>query len=151
MYFQSFLLVFFLRVRRPPRSTRTDTLFPYTTLFRSRHRTGAAVTGTRIHQQQSAVAACAHRVCEEVAALHRRDRIALHEFEPGLYVAIENRGAMRRGAGVADEQTPSTFATGSEHSRQRVGRGPIDRAEQERKRIGWGRRAAARSQYDGRG
>src|SRR3546814_3962613 len=33
-------------IRRPPRSTRTDTLFPYTTLFRSkpfahRHRTGA--------------------------------------------------------------------------------------------------------------
>src|SRR3546814_12458285 len=26
---------FFLSVRRPPRSTRTDTLFPYTTLFRS--------------------------------------------------------------------------------------------------------------------
>src|SRR3546814_4073141 len=25
----------FLRIRRPPRSTRTDTLFPYTTLFRS--------------------------------------------------------------------------------------------------------------------
>src|SRR3546814_14792508 len=29
------LTVFFLRIRRPPRSTRTDTLFPYTTLFRS--------------------------------------------------------------------------------------------------------------------
>src|SRR3546814_2399139 len=27
--------VFFLIIRRPPRSTRTDTLFPYTTLFRS--------------------------------------------------------------------------------------------------------------------
>src|SRR3546814_6630037 len=26
---------FFLRIRRPPRSTRTDTLCPYTTLFRS--------------------------------------------------------------------------------------------------------------------
>src|SRR3546814_12406570 len=25
-------------IRRPPRSTRTDTLFPYTTLFRSQHR-----------------------------------------------------------------------------------------------------------------
>src|SRR3546814_3354082 len=25
-------------IRRPPRSTRTDTLFPYTTLFRSHHR-----------------------------------------------------------------------------------------------------------------
>src|SRR3546814_11459591 len=31
MYF----ICFFLMIRRPPRSTRTDTLFPYTTLFRS--------------------------------------------------------------------------------------------------------------------
>src|SRR3546814_15466948 len=31
----SFCVVFFLMIRRPPRSTRTDTLFPYTTLFRS--------------------------------------------------------------------------------------------------------------------
>src|SRR3546814_11679456 len=30
-----FTLFFFLMIRRPPRSTRTDTLFPYTTLFRS--------------------------------------------------------------------------------------------------------------------
>src|SRR3546814_15194288 len=29
------LCFFFLMIRRPPRSTRTDTLFPYTTLFRS--------------------------------------------------------------------------------------------------------------------
>src|SRR3546814_12943950 len=29
------MYVFFLMIRRPPRSTRTDTLFPYTTLFRS--------------------------------------------------------------------------------------------------------------------
>src|SRR3546814_14388005 len=28
-------LIFFFIIRRPPRSTRTDTLFPYTTLFRS--------------------------------------------------------------------------------------------------------------------
>src|SRR3546814_12814213 len=32
------LFIFFLMIRRPPRSTRTDTLFPYTTLFRSQHR-----------------------------------------------------------------------------------------------------------------
>src|SRR3546814_7488206 len=31
----SYCLFFFLMIRRPPRSTRTDTLFPYTTLFRS--------------------------------------------------------------------------------------------------------------------
>src|SRR3546814_6244005 len=30
-----FAFFFFLMIRRPPRSTRTDTLFPYTTLFRS--------------------------------------------------------------------------------------------------------------------
>src|SRR3546814_2293184 len=33
---------FFLMIRRPPRSTRTDTLFPYTTLFRSARRDGPA-------------------------------------------------------------------------------------------------------------
>src|SRR3546814_16736824 len=31
----SCVVFFFLMIRRPPRSTRTDTLFPYTTLFRS--------------------------------------------------------------------------------------------------------------------
>src|SRR3546814_20479249 len=32
----SLFFCFFLMIRRPPRSTRTDTLFPYTTLFRSK-------------------------------------------------------------------------------------------------------------------
>src|SRR3546814_20220034 len=38
-----FILIFFffLMIRRPPRSTRTDTLFPYTTLFRSGYRAGS--------------------------------------------------------------------------------------------------------------
>src|SRR3546814_16096415 len=35
LYGRSFYLCFFLMIRRPPRSTRTDTLFPYPTLFRS--------------------------------------------------------------------------------------------------------------------
>src|SRR3546814_18743459 len=34
-YDQFYFLFFFLMIRRPPRSTRTDTLLPYTTLFRS--------------------------------------------------------------------------------------------------------------------
>src|SRR3546814_6867987 len=38
-------------LRRPPRSTRTDTLFPYTTLFRSRSATrGGAVAGQGQHR-----------------------------------------------------------------------------------------------------
>src|SRR3546814_2550212 len=39
----SFSLFFFLMIRRPPRSTRTDTLFPYTTLFRSALKAKAVV------------------------------------------------------------------------------------------------------------
>src|SRR3546814_4360397 len=39
-------------IRRPPRSTRTDTLFPYTTLFRAAHAGGrieAAVVAGKLH------------------------------------------------------------------------------------------------------
>src|SRR3546814_3971296 len=38
--------VFFLMIRRPPRSTRTDTLFPYTTLFRS---ADEPINASRLH------------------------------------------------------------------------------------------------------
>src|SRR3546814_4938157 len=42
-------------IRRPPRSTRTDTLFPYTTLFRSadRRRTSGCDRGPAIHQEET--------------------------------------------------------------------------------------------------
>src|SRR3546814_6316852 len=48
-------------IRRPPRSTRTDTLFPYTTLFRSvRRRTGL---GARLPAQRArATAAVGHQL-----------------------------------------------------------------------------------------
>src|SRR3546814_18647611 len=39
------MVVFFLMIRRPPRSTRTDTLFPYTTLFRSHLDACQTITG----------------------------------------------------------------------------------------------------------
>src|SRR3546814_13627763 len=43
-----YILFFFLMIRRPPGSTRTDTLFPYTTLFRSRlAETGPFLRGIR--------------------------------------------------------------------------------------------------------
>src|SRR3546814_11587806 len=38
-------------IRRPPRSTRTDTLFPYTTLFRSLAAGAAALTAGSIQAQ----------------------------------------------------------------------------------------------------
>src|SRR3546814_20013227 len=41
-------------IRRPPRSTRTDTLFPYTTRFRSRQHRAGAVRGIAASQHLSA-------------------------------------------------------------------------------------------------
>src|SRR3546814_3846590 len=45
---------FFFIIRRPPRATRTDTLFPYTTLFRSGPRSGRwrAAGGGAAHGEQ---------------------------------------------------------------------------------------------------
>src|SRR3546814_15921534 len=40
-------MFFFLMIRRPPRSTRTDTLFPYTTLFRSKNDLTALMTDSQ--------------------------------------------------------------------------------------------------------
>src|SRR3546814_18801241 len=48
------MLFFFLMIRRPPSSTRTDTLFPYTTLFRSTR----AREGERCPEQGSRRARC---------------------------------------------------------------------------------------------
>src|SRR3546814_13815184 len=44
MYVSVCVIVVYLMIRRPTRSTRTDTLFPYTTLFRSRLQAEAAVS-----------------------------------------------------------------------------------------------------------
>src|SRR3546814_2656368 len=48
-------------IRRPPRSTRTDTLFPYTTLFRSLLRPLAHFHGTLEHRDVGTAVPAAHR------------------------------------------------------------------------------------------
>src|SRR3546814_12108235 len=53
-----------LMIRRPPRSTRTDTLFPYTTLFRSAFR---AFLACRIHRVRHG-ASTTHRQRTECAS-----------------------------------------------------------------------------------
>src|SRR3546814_15470849 len=48
LYLLVIILFVFLMIRRPPRSTRTDTLFPYTTLFRRRAREGDRPGGAAV-------------------------------------------------------------------------------------------------------
>src|SRR3546814_17466815 len=55
---------FFLMIRRPPRSTRTDTLFPYTTLFRSNDHVAKHLLSLVAHLQRAlslALTRAAHR------------------------------------------------------------------------------------------
>src|SRR3546814_5586007 len=68
---------FFLMIRRPPRSTRTDTLFPYTTLFRSADRHAAKW----------------HLHCELCFALYvrRKSRGLLHCRRPGQHLLVSYR------------------------------------------------------------
>src|SRR3546814_4650588 len=69
---------FFLMIRRPPRSTRTDTLFPYTTLFRS----------PPLHQAQVAKP---HGLAAELRmdlAVHHRQN---HPVVGGLDVLFQQR------------------------------------------------------------
>src|SRR3546814_11360403 len=60
-----YYLFFFLMIRRPPRSTRTDTLFPYTTLFRS----ATTMTVTRIGLSTNIM----FSLLERAGRLHRHD------------------------------------------------------------------------------
>src|SRR3546814_7638347 len=61
-------------IRRPPRSTRTDTLFPYTTLFRSQHPARPARGGDRDPDQRGG-AGVSHE--------------ALRTIEPKMQRAVE--------------------------------------------------------------
>src|SRR6056297_2570805 len=64
---------FFLMIRRPPRSTRTDTLFPYTTLFRSCGGGPARVPSDRVGQgaRRLLFAARSEEHTSEVQSLRR--------------------------------------------------------------------------------
>src|SRR3546814_18895312 len=82
-------------IRRPPRSTRTDTLFPYTTLFRSLAAEAQGEIADRHHDR---------------AELHRafRAEILIGEIAPDQRRQIDERGIApiepRRRAIVEDEK-----------------------------------------------
>src|SRR3546814_14304704 len=72
-----FCLVFFLMIRRPPRSTRTDTLFPYTTLFRS-----AVLAAGDLVRRRPAAGGAGHLGIARRAAVRRRPLLAGRAAQP---------------------------------------------------------------------
>src|SRR3546814_19191877 len=86
-----------LMIRRPPRSTRTDTLFPYTTLFRSGRREGAngriapQQLGPRIHRirlgECLGVGDAGHELVPADVLVERVERVA------AVFARVDHRAA----------------------------------------------------------
>src|SRR3546814_8449294 len=116
-------------IRRPPRSTRTDTLFPYTTLFRSPRPAG----GGRRLALQPAADAQRGRTAVQCARAARPDRQAATPagrtrdqfrrlFQEGRHAAgkpaladLRARGSIPAVESVPAEQAPQRIETGKEH------------------------------------
>src|SRR3546814_17860733 len=71
-------VVFFLMIRRPPRSTRTDTLFPYTTLFRSEY-IGVLLTQPEIRARLAEATADFQRTMDEEGLARQQKLRAMDE------------------------------------------------------------------------
>src|SRR3546814_8183856 len=121
------MFFFFLKIRRPTRSTRTDTLFPYTTLFRSGSRgsplgsiaveefaaaaVGAfAIEAITILAQSGLVARLAGKADGGVLAAGVAFEVVAElpvEDGPGASGAFLAGGACRRGSGGGDRRPPA--------------------------------------------
>src|SRR3546814_4177710 len=118
------VLCYFLMILRPPRSTRTDTLFPYTTLFRSRlalgqhgaksglskrRFTGAnyLVRGTSLRKPTSTRLKSRISVATDVAKLAGVSQSAVSRaFTDGASIAESTRKKVLEAAGVQIGRAP---------------------------------------------
>src|SRR3546814_3933661 len=107
------IVVFFYRFRPPPRSTRTDTLFPYTTLFRSPGSKGTEQAGmTDLHP---VIARVTERIVKRSAASRlkylsliergrdagtNRDQLSCGNLAHGFAASGEDKAVIRAGAAM---------------------------------------------------
>src|SRR3546814_17722042 len=82
-------------IRRPPRSTRTDTLFPYTTLFRS-----AFGEGTALHRHPARYPALPRRP-RDTAGRPQEDGAVLQRARGGRDSGTRRRDDLCRAAGLS--------------------------------------------------
>src|SRR3546814_2401135 len=100
-------------IRRPPRSTRTDTLFPYTTLFRSDQETRAERFALA---RDRAAATAAAELLEEILERRAGEGILLLDLD------------VLRGRDVDHRRLELRHHVGEAHRRTRLGRDGVDRA-----------------------
>src|SRR3546814_11676169 len=85
------IVIFFLMIRRPPRSTRTDTLFPYTTLFRSRDHGRGRADLLREHP----LLAGRRQARRRQSVGRRRDDARMDAVEPAAVPPVQRTAAYR--------------------------------------------------------
>src|SRR3546814_10861223 len=116
-------------IRRPPRSTRTDTLFPYTTLFRSGQAPGACdAVPVSVHQYRIGAGAQREDILEQVPVdqqagnrrdQHRKAQYASQQQAPGIW-------HVQADMGINQEAAERIVIAGAEDFLAGVVHGPID-------------------------
>src|SRR3546814_20828233 len=99
-------------IRRPPRSTRTDTLFPYTTLFRSVHQATGAVLGVGQHLLQALAVFAVHGLQDLVD--HRLGEV-LDQVGEVVDVQVLDRGDDLVRIHVRDQALADLVADAQQH------------------------------------
>src|SRR3546814_6088936 len=100
MYMLCWFVVVFLRIRRPPRSTRTDTLFPYTTLFLSHERASPQGPACRFRADHAGV-----RAARSCARPQVHDRGTAWRNGPDRYDWARSSPTRHRLRGRSEEHT----------------------------------------------
>src|SRR3546814_10183418 len=90
-------------IRRPPRSTRTDTLFPYTTLFRSKRKAGRGEQLAARSVEREPGRLCRPRACNHVEPPGRR--VEGTAVEPAVVGKLRTRDRLQC-LKVQDQQRP---------------------------------------------
>src|SRR3546814_14391982 len=89
------IVVFFLSIRRPPRFTRTDTLLPYTTLFRSRNGFGSPFDRLRVRTRNMKILMLSLSKHEPAGGLKRALQRAQADRQAAADIEHLSRGEAR--------------------------------------------------------
>src|SRR3546814_3692543 len=124
-FFFCLFCFFFLMIRRPPRSTRTDTHFPYTTLFRSAQSDSLPLTAANLcnRAHKGGGSPGSEGSCTQQAqvrdAVHRRE-----SRRRDCHTAIEQRCRLKSFAFLAPVQSRDRSDTASVHRSPTRGESP---------------------------
>src|SRR3546814_13347842 len=114
---------FFLIIRRPPRSTRTDTLFPYTTLFRSDGLWRRGPEAQEAARRRGAAGSRTAQILQGLCGVDGMDEPPLSARAQAA-CAVGGTRRLRRGAAAASAP-PAAHARAARTARQSLVTGPV--------------------------